>query len=95
MDKLYFFSGEKKSALDYSGSSGQNADAIGINSLMDTNFKDPAECAKGIIKSLWSTEALQDRVVRKIQGNNKQPLTPEKVEKGKNMFSQWLKIKVT
>lgn len=61
--------------------------------MLATNFKDSGECAKAIIRSLWSTEVLQERIVRETQGKDKKILTPTKVEKGRNMFSQWLKLK--
>ncbi|KAF7993185.1 hypothetical protein HCN44_006245 [Aphidius gifuensis] len=81
-------SGEKKSTSD---SLSQSIYDSKVNSVFEKNFKDPAECAKSIVRSLWTTEELQQRVVRLIAGNDKKVLTPTKVDKGKTLFSVWLK----
>ncbi|XP_044019104.1 uncharacterized protein LOC122859529 [Aphidius gifuensis] len=62
-----------------------------INELCNKTFNSAADCAKSIVRSIWTQEELKDRVVRQTRGISKKVLTPEKVVKGKEMFASWLK----
>lgn len=64
-----------------------------VTDLITKKYKDSTECGKAIVRHVWTDDELRNRVVRRTAGIDKEPLSPEKVDKAKEYFGRWLKSK--